>query len=146
MEKLKISDEMLFMPEDEVLKIIVKRDSDVQLHLDKEKETLGFLFDQVANVSGKVDITLQQHIMSLRTGVLKKMLALEKKMVRAEKKKFEAQQRQLHKLKSTLFPHENLQERVENLMYFYARWGEGFIQNIYDHSLTLEQRFVVLSE
>ncbi|MFZ1453760.1 MAG: bacillithiol biosynthesis BshC, partial [Ferruginibacter sp.] len=71
---------------------------------------------------------------------------LEKKMLRAEKKKFEAQQRQLHKLRSQLFPHNNLQERIENFMPFYAKWGKDFIKIIYDNSLALEQEFVILEE
>ena len=67
-------------------------------------------------------------------------------MLRAEKKKFEAQQHQIHKLKAQLFPQDNLQERIENFMPFYAKWGNGFIKTIYDNSLGLEQEFVVLEE
>ena len=67
-------------------------------------------------------------------------------MLRAEKKKFEAQQRQLHKLKSQLFPHDSLQERIENFMPFYAKWGKDFIATLYNNSLALEQEFVILAE
>ena len=67
-------------------------------------------------------------------------------MLRAEKKKFEAQQHQLNKLKQQLFPQNNLQERVENFMLYYAKWGSGFLQIIYENSLSLEQEFVVLVE
>ena len=31
-------------------------------------------------------------------------------------------------------------------MVYYAKWGKGFIQKIYDNSLTLEQKFTILKE
>ena len=55
-------------------------------------------------------------------------------------------QRKLHKIKTQLFPNNNLQERVDNLMPYYAKWGKQFIRLIYDHSKTLEQEFGVLVE
>jgi len=39
-----------------------------------------------------------------------------------------------------------LQERYENVSYYYALWGKDFIRELYKHSLALEQEFVVLSE
>jgi len=39
-----------------------------------------------------------------------------------------------------------LQERMDNLMYYYAKWGKEFIQQVYQHSLSLEQEFVVINE
>jgi hypothetical protein len=39
-----------------------------------------------------------------------------------------------------------LQERNENLSYYYAKWGREFIQKLYEHSLMLEQEFVVVME
>ena len=67
-------------------------------------------------------------------------------MLKAEKIKFEAQQRQLNKLKAQLFPHNGLQERIENIMPFYAKWGRGFIDTLYKHSLALEQEFGIMLE
>jgi len=145
-EKLKFSISDLFKKEFDLINELVNRDSTVQLNLKKEKQQLTELYQQFKNISGAVDITLKQHTDALRTQALKKIEALEKKMLRSEKKKFEAQQRQLHKLKSQLFPGGSLQERVDNIMVYYAKWGKGFIRDIYDNSLTLEQKFTILIE
>ena len=67
-------------------------------------------------------------------------------MLRAEKRKFTDQQRQIHTIKEDLFPKDGLQERIDNFMYYYAKWGKDFIQQLYQHSLALEQEFVILSE
>ena len=67
-------------------------------------------------------------------------------MLRAEKKKFDAQQRQLHKIKSYLFPNNSLQERVESITLFYAKYGNNFIKMIEENSKGLEQEFAILIE
>jgi bacillithiol biosynthesis cysteine-adding enzyme BshC len=136
----------LFKPENELLAGFVKRESTVQLSLAKEKMAINDFYVKLKATAGAVDSTLQPHTEALEKLALRKIEALEKKMLRAEKKKFDAQQRQLHKLKTQLFPHNNLQERIENFMPFYAKWGKGFIKTIYNNSLGLEQEFVVLEE
>ena len=95
---------------------------------------------------GEIDNTLQQHVEALEVKTLKTIDTLEKKMLKAEIKKFEAQQRQIHRLKENLFPMGQLQERVENFMPYYAKYGRDFLKLIYDNSLSLEQQFCVLIE
>jgi bacillithiol biosynthesis cysteine-adding enzyme BshC len=136
----------LFKTELELVNGFVKRESNLQLGLEKERQALQETYEKLKAVSGAVDITLAKHTEALQVQALKKIAALEKKMLRAEKKKFEAQQRQLHKLKTTLFPNNNLQERIENLIPFYAKWGNDFIKTLYEHSLALQQEFVILQE
>ncbi len=136
----------MFKTENELLNVLVKRDTDVQWNLEKEKQEMLRFYATLKDTAGAVDITLQPHTEALRSLALNKIRALEKKMWRAEKKKFEAQQRQLHKLKYQLFPLHNLQERIENVMPFYAKWGKGLIDAVYKDSLGLEQEFVILEE
>lgn len=136
----------LFKPENELLNVLIKRDSQVQLSLEKERSAVHDFYSGLSNIAGAVDSTLQPHTEALEKLALRKIDALEKKMLRAEKKKFEAQQRQLHKLKEQLFPHNSLQERIENFMPFYAKWGPSFLETIYDNSLALEQEFVIITE
>jgi bacillithiol biosynthesis cysteine-adding enzyme BshC len=136
----------LFKTENELLNVLVKRDSEVQLSLEKEKQAIHNFYMKLKATAGAVDITLQPHTEALQKQALNKIEALEKKMLKAEKKKFEAQQRQLHKLKTQLFPNDGLQERVENLLLFYAKWGNGFIDAVYKNFLALEQEFVTLEE
>jgi len=146
MKKLGFTINDLFKTENELLNMLVKRDSEVQLSLEKEKQAVHIFYAKLKAAAGAVDKTLEKHTEALQKLALNKIEALEKKMLRAEKKKFDAQQRQLHKLKAQLFPNDGLQERIENLMPFYAKWGSGFIDAIYKNSLALEQEFVILEE
>jgi uncharacterized protein YllA (UPF0747 family) len=67
-------------------------------------------------------------------------------MLRAEKRKFFEEQRQIQKIREALFPRNGLQERVENFSSFYAKWGKGFIDELYRNSLALEQQFTILRQ
>ena len=124
---------------------LVQRDAGKQLTLSKEIACLQHLYSEtLSGIVDKIDATLHAHVLNLGKQAQKGLTALEKKMLRAEKKKYEAQQRQIIKLKAQLFPNDSLQERVENLSLFYARYGSGFINTAYRFSLTLEQEFAVV--
>ncbi|HMJ47881.1 MAG TPA: bacillithiol biosynthesis cysteine-adding enzyme BshC, partial [Ferruginibacter sp.] len=100
----------LFKPESELMNVLVKRDSEVQLSLEKEKQDIREFYAKLKTTAGAVDPTLQKHTEALQQLALNKIEALEKKILRAEKRKFEAQQRQLNKLRTRLFPNNSLQE------------------------------------
>ncbi|CAN5606764.1 bacillithiol biosynthesis cysteine-adding enzyme BshC [soil metagenome] len=145
-EKLSLNQLSLFTSELDQVNQLVKRDSTLQLSLTKQQQYQVTLYEELKTIAGKVDITLQQHTEALQVQAMKKIDQLEKKMLRAEKKKFEAQNRQLHKIRTKLFPNDNLQERVDNMMLYHAKWGKDFIKLIYENSPVLIQHFTVLTE
>ncbi|HET9058036.1 MAG TPA: bacillithiol biosynthesis cysteine-adding enzyme BshC [Chitinophagaceae bacterium] len=140
---LKIAD--LFLPEQELLNGLVLNKSNNHLQLKEEITGLQNLYGQLKLKAMPVDTTLLAHIDSLCSKAQKRVEELEKKIIRAEKKKYEAEQRQIQWLKQSLFPN-GLQERVENVAYFYAVYGKEWLTMLFNHSFSLEQQFVVLSE
>lgn len=52
----------------------------------------------------------------------------------------------IESVKGKLFPLDSLQERQDNFLSYYAKWGKDFLKELYKNSLTTEQEFVVLSE
>jgi bacillithiol biosynthesis cysteine-adding enzyme BshC len=138
--------EDLFLPESELVNRLVTRETDKKLKLNGTFSEAEHLYDLIKQQAVSVDTTLEKHVDALKTKTLHRLKELEKKMLRAEKRKFADQQRQIHTLKEHLFPGDGLQERKENLAYYYARWGKGFINQLYRHSLSLEQEFVILEE
>jgi uncharacterized protein YllA (UPF0747 family) len=79
----------------------------------------------------------------LHAKALKKLEGLETKMKRAERRHFKDESNQLETLKLWLFPNGNLQERTENFMPYFAQYGPGLLQKLYNESLTLEQEFTI---
>src|SRR5207248_946434 len=102
------------------------------------------LFEQIKLQAETIDPTLSQYVLGIKVASLKKLQELEKKMLRAEKRKFADQQGQIQKIRSVLFPGNGLQERTENIIGFYAKWGVEFIEELYRNSQGLEQEFCVL--
>jgi hypothetical protein len=135
-----------FKKETELINQLVISGSKLQLDLKDEQLELAFFYKKIKSIAESIDITLSNHVTSLELQAAKKISVLEKKMLRAEKKKFEAQQRKLYKIKSQLFPNDNLQERMDNLLVYYAKWGKEFIEIVYKNSPGLEQQFIILTE
>ena len=142
--KLQLTNADLFKPTLAILNDLVKKISVAQIQLTAEKQALQELYEKMKTISGKIDVTLVGHTSALQNTALKKIEALEKKMIKAERKKFEAEQRQIKKIKSQLFPNNNLQERTENFMLLYAKHGIGSIDMLYKNSLAFEQQFTII--
>ncbi len=136
----------LFLPEQELLNKLVVRESKNETKLNGSLTKLEQLYEAFKKQAAAVDSTLEKHVDALKLQTVYRLQELEKKMLRAEKRKFADQQRQIHTIKEHLFPGNGLQERHENLSYYYAKWGNGFIQQLYDNSLGLEQEFVIISQ
>jgi bacillithiol synthase len=142
--KLGFTADQLFLPADDLLHEIIRRNNSVQLSLEKEKTELEEIYKNIEIASGNIDSSLIPHVQSLRIKQSKLLHELEKKMLRAEKKKYAAQQRQLQKIKNQLFPNNGLQERVDNFSYFYSMYGKEWLANLYNASCTVEQQFCIL--
>ncbi len=139
--KLKLSTLNLFLPQQSLIDTTVKNETALQLSLKTEIKELDTLYQKIKTISTAIDVTLSKHTDALHKNATNKLIALQKKMLRAEKKKFEAQIRQIQKLKNQLFPNNNLQERVENFLPYYAKWGGNILDELYTSSLALEQKF-----
>jgi uncharacterized protein YllA (UPF0747 family) len=144
-DKLGFTVKDLFKPTHQLTSELVKRESELQLQLTKEKNQLTAYYKHLEQITSHIDSTLTEHVKALYANASKKINTLEKKMLRAETKKFEAQQRQVSKLKALLFPNDNLQERVDNFSVFYAEYGENWLRELYEASLTLEQKLCIVT-
>lgn len=145
-KKLGVGLKDIFLNEEKLFQFIVHRDSKYSLSLNNESEQFNDIFDSIRKRAAEIDKSLIDHILSLKAKQQKKILAVEKKFVSAEKKKNEATGRQIHKLLESLFPGAGLQERTENFMLFYAKWGASLFDHIYEVSPLFEPSFSVLTE
>lgn len=145
-EKLGFTATDFFQPEQQLLTQLVSRYKNGELKLKQELEQTTQLYQLLKDKAGAVDKSLLQHVEALQARTIKPLQELEKKMLRAEKRKYEAEQRHIQLIRSALFPNNNLQERIENFMPYYAQWGKSFIKTLHEHSLSLEQQFVILQE
>jgi bacillithiol biosynthesis cysteine-adding enzyme BshC len=144
--KLGFESDDFFLPDQELLNKLVIRDSKNEIKLNGDLNELEQLYANFKKQATAIDTTLARHVDNLKIKSIKNLHELEKKMLRAEKRKFAAQQRQIQAIKSQLFPGNGLQERKDNISYYYAKWGKEFINILYQNSLSLEAEFVTIRE
>lgn len=144
--KLGFSIEDFFLTEQELLNRLVLKESKNDTKLNGSLTDIEQLYENFKKQAAAVDTTLSRHVDALKTRTLHRLQELEKKMLRAEKRKFTDQQRQIKAIKDHLFPGGGLQERYDNISYYYAKWGKDFLDKLYEHSPGLEQEFVILQE
>lgn len=145
-DKLQLTVADFFQSEVSLLNKLVERDSTNTVKLNGTLTELEKLYDNFRQLATSIDTTLDKHVQSLKTKTVYRLHELEKKMLRAEKRKFTEQQRQIATIRNTLFPGNSLQERKDNISYYYGIWGKELIQKLFETSLSLEQQFVILSE
>jgi len=143
--KLGFTHEEIFLPEQDLINMFVSRQTDKQLQLNGTLLATEQLYDTIKRQASSIDKTLEKHVDSLKTTSIQRLRELEKKMLRAEKRKFEDQKQRIDSIKNKLFPGTGLQERYDNLFYYYAKWGPVIIRTLAENSLALEQKFSVLS-
>lgn len=144
--KLGFTVEDFFLPEQELINKLVARETKNEIKLNGNFTDADKLYESLKKQAVAVDATLGKHVEALKTQSTYRLRELEKKMLRAERRKFTDQQRQIHTVKEDLFPKDGLQERIDNFMYYYAKWGKDLIRQLYRNSLALEQEFAILSE
>jgi len=144
--KLGFTIEDFFLSEQELMNRLVARETKNEIKLNGNFTEADKLYESLKKQAVAVDATLGKHVEALRTQSIYRLQELEKKMLRAEKRKFTDQHRQVSTVKKNLFPKGRLQERIDNFIYYYAKWGKDFIQRLHQHSLSLEGEFVILSE
>jgi bacillithiol synthase len=134
----------LFKNETSLLNELVKQKTTLQLALTNEKDTLMEYYKHLKGTAGAIDVTLKKHVEAIASRALQQVSGLEKKMLRAEKRKYETDQRHIKAIKNTLFPGNSLQERVDNIMPYYATFGSGFIALLYTYSPVNQPVFTIL--
>jgi len=141
---LGLKPEDMFLSEHELMKKIVTNKTENKVRLNGELQKVENLYNDIMHLASTVDATLKAHVAALKKKAVDNLQELEKKMLRAEKRKYTYEQQQLQKTKSALFPKNSLQERVENIAVFYAKYGKELINILLHESLTFQQEFAVL--
>ena len=126
MDKLGLRVQDLFVDTEFLIKQYVALNSEGELSLKAEMTQLQALFEQVRQKALSVDPTLEKAVLAEAVKQEKVLEQLEGRLVRAEKQKHETGINQIRSLKEKLFPGNGLQERVDNFLNFYMKYGEGF--------------------
>jgi len=87
------------------------------------------------SLEGSVDAELSKSVASLKN--------IEQKIARAQKRNEETSLTQIKKFTDKYFPENELQERHDNFLYFYAKFGEAFLDMLFKEFEPLNNQFLI---
>lgn len=146
LDKLGILPEEIFLPEDALVKkFLSQQPGDTNWMQSTYARAEDLFNDMIPRVSEK-DPTLKPAAEAEKQKVMNGLKALEEKVIRAEKKKHETSVSQVKKIKEKFFPENILQERYENILAMYSKYGDDFLSQLALHVDPLEKKFILLVE
>ena len=146
MEKLQIRAEELFLKADDLINRFIEKQSGDLISLEGEINRIVAAFDDAIERTMAIDQSLKGAFESERVRVIKSLEQLEDRLRKAAKRKDETSVFQIKALSEKLFPEKTLQERHDNFMTLYSRFGRQFLEELKSHLDPFEQKFTVLVE
>lgn len=143
-EKLELSLPELFADTEDLIKAYVEKNSAKELDLSEEKESIARVFEQVLAKGLEIDPTLEKPILGEKIKLTNSFEQLEGKLMRAEKKKHETAINQIRSIKDKLCPGNGLQERYDNFLPYYLKYGNTFFSVLMDNLDPLKEGMVVI--
>lgn len=136
----------LFQDTDSVIRLFVESQSSEPLEINQEKESISKTFDAIALKAENIDPNLKKAMLAEKTKLLKNLDQLESRLIRAEKQKYDVALNQISKIKDKFYPNNGLQERHDNFLGFYLKYGRGFFDFLLEHLNPLEKKMLVVMD
>ena len=144
LSKLKLEWEDLFKSESDIEKMLVEIHGNKNLNLDAYRSKIESIFKELKLLSGSVDTTLEPSSEVSKTRSLKSINRLEKKLIRGEKLNLETDLEMMYRVKGSVFPSGNFQERYYNIAEFYPRIGDELFDKLFEAFNPLQPDITVL--
>lgn len=144
LDKLGLSISDIFTETETLIKSYVKANSENELSLKEEKKQLHTIFNGIVEKIKEVDQTLVKTVKAEAANQMNSLQGLESRLLKAEKQRHEIELNQIRGLKDKLFPGHGLQERKDNFLNFYLRYGKDFFDQLLAELDPLEEGFIVV--
>lgn len=146
LDKLGLHINQLFEDTEVLIKRYVKENTENEINLKDEKAAIEATLVKVSEKAKEVDPSLEGKVLAENAKIIKSIENLEGRLMKAEKDRFEISLNQIRKIKDKLFPDNGLQERHENFLSLYIKYGDDFFDILYKHLNPLEEGLVVFVE
>lgn len=136
----------LFLDEPALIKKYVLNKSGDEISLSKQREVAESIFLEIAERAKAVDTTLEKSVNAEKQNLLNALDRLEAKILKARKNNLEVEVNQIKFIKHKIFPDNIPQERFENLMQWYVKYGDLFIETLVKYLEPFDTRLTILIE
>jgi len=145
-QTLNLNVESLFLPADDLINRYIGEVTGQSISLEDEKKQIEKTFTALAKKISSVDATLTASVEGEWKKVFNEIEKLEAKLRKAEKNKHDVAIQKIKKFKEKLFPDGMLQERYENFIPYYLKYGDAFFEMLLNNGDVFDFKLNVLME
>ncbi|PHO00660.1 bacillithiol biosynthesis cysteine-adding enzyme BshC [Rhodobacteraceae bacterium 4F10] len=145
LEKLNVSEEELFLKQDDLLAKKVLANGDTKVDFTKQKQFLQQQFDDLRELAQKTDVSFVGAVNAQEKKQIKGLENLEKRWLRAEKRRQKEMVERIVALQNELLPNQSLEERQRNFSEFYLEYGADFIKVLKENLHPLQLEFTLIT-
>ena len=135
----------LFMETEALYRTYLQRNNIHDWQTIEEAKKIADIFISLKEKATAIDATLSASAGAVLTKINHQLTILEQKMLRAEKRKQQVVMNRILKLKTTLFPDNSLQERVDNFSENYLQYGDAFFDTVLSGIAVYTAQFLIIS-
>ncbi len=135
-----------FEETDTLVRAYVEAQAEAEVSLSAEIADLHRIFEHIAQKALVIDPTLEKSVRADEVKTVDHLQQWESRLMRAEKQKHEVTLNQLRALKEKLFPGNGLQERSDNFIPYYLKYGERFLDELKAGLDPFDPGFVLLED
>lgn len=146
MQKFGLPASRFFSDIDSIIKQYVIEISDSEISISGEIAAVKNVFNKLVEKAVKIDAGLEAAVRAEETRQIGALQHLEGRLHKAEKQKHEVSIQQIRSLYEKLFPGGGLQERSDNFIPWYLKYGTPYFEALRVNLRPIEKGFVILEE
>ena len=145
MEQLHLNQEDVFLPKEKLYKKIISKNfymNDLSLKINQIQN----LYIEIEQIANKINRNLAKSTVAHHAKATKINDRLIQKFSTQIKRVEEDNINQIDTVKNNLFPSNTLQERYDNFIPYFKKYGENWIEYIINAHSNLESEFIIFTE
>ena len=146
LNKLDLNIHDLFQEEEPLVQAYVAEHTENEINLTEEKSALEAILLKISQRAKEVDPSLEKRVLAENAKTINSIEKLESRLMRAEKQKHETALNQIRGLKQKFFPGNGLQERHDNFLPLYLKYGQNLFHMLKAELDPLEKGMVIFLE
>lgn len=143
-DKLDLPVKLFWKEENEIIKTYILQNVSLP-NFNEEKQTLKSVFETLKQKAGNIDTTLIANVEAQLQQSINNIDTLEKKILKALKNKEELSIAQIKSVKQKVTPNNTLQERYDNVLLYYCRYGLQLNDNLLNTINSLEANMNIIT-
>ncbi len=125
-------------------KEFIAKNTDENIDVSAYKNEIETTFNKLQELTKNIDTTLVSTVGAELQKSLQSIDSIQKRLMKSLKQKNETELNQIEKIKTQLFPLNNLQERVDNFSSYYAKHGQPFIDDLIAYFDVYNKQFLLI--